>query len=234
MNTNNNIPPYAPPTPPPFVPPAAGRQTKNKFWTVFWSFIPGAGQMYHGLMKRGISLMVLFAGIIAVAAFTYLAPLIFLLPVIWFYSFFDTINRINMPLQELRLQPDEFVFLSEDTRVKIGRDTVGRFVKKRHMLLGWALVIFSVWLCLKMLFSNSYYSFSRLLSPDVMRVIRDIINVLPSLLIPIACIFFGIRLIVGKKEPVYDEYTIPGQEKSAAPMPSSRADAPSDGDPASK
>lgn len=56
MNTNN-IPPYAPQTPPPFVPPAPARQTKNKFWTVFWSFIPGAGQMYHGLMKRGISLM---------------------------------------------------------------------------------------------------------------------------------------------------------------------------------
>ena len=52
--TTNNVPPYAPPAPPPFVPPAE-RQTKNKFWTVFWSLIPGAGQMYHGLMKRGVS-----------------------------------------------------------------------------------------------------------------------------------------------------------------------------------
>ena len=167
----------------------------------------------------GISLMLLFAGVIAVAALTYLAPLTILLPVIWFYSFFDTINRINMPLQELRLQPDEYMFLSGDTRLQFGRDAVGRFVKKRHLLLGWALVILSLWLCLKMLFSNSYYSLNQLLSPDAMRVIRDIINVLPSLLIPVACIFFGIRLIVGKKEPVYDEYTIPGKEGTAAPHP---------------
>lgn len=216
--TTNNVPPYAPPAPPPFVPPAE-RQTKNKFWTVFWSLIPGAGQMYHGLMKRGVSLMLLFAGVIAVAALTYLAPLTILLPVIWFYSFFDTINRINMPLQELRLQPDEYMFLSGDTRLQFGRDAVCRFVKKRHLLLGWALVILSLWLCLKMLFSNSYYSLNQLLSPDAMRIIRDIINVLPSLLIPVACIFFGIRLIVGKKEPVYDEYTIPGKEGTAAPHP---------------
>ena len=212
----NNVPPYVPPTPYPPAPPVSEQQTKNKFGTVFWSLIPGAGQMYHGLMKRGISLMLLFMGVIAVAALTYLAPLIFLLPVIWFYSFFDTINRINMPLWELHALPDEYVFLPEDTCVKMGKNTAGRFSKKRHLLLGWVLVIFSVWLFLKMLFGNSYFLLDRLFSPDDVRLIRDIINnVLPSLLIPAACIAFGIHLIVGgkgAKEPVYDEYTIPGRE----------------------
>ena len=77
----------------------------------------------------GISLMLLFAGVIAVAALTYLAPLTILLPVIWIYTLFDTINRINMPLQELRLQPDEYMFLSGDTGLQFGRDAGGRFVK---------------------------------------------------------------------------------------------------------
>ena len=221
MNTNN-FRPYAPQTPPPFVPPAPVKQTKNKFWTVFWSFIPGAGQMYHGLMKRGISLMALFAGVIAVAAFTYLAALTFLLPVIWFYSFFDTLNRIHMTLPELQALPDEYLFLSGDIHSKIGRDSVSRFVQKRHLLLGWVLVVFSVWLSFKLIFSSGYYSLSNLLSPEAMRVIRSIIDVLPSLLIPAACIVFGIRLIVGRKEPaepkapLYNEYTIPGQKSPAA------------------
>lgn len=37
--------------------------------------------------------------------------LVFLLPVIWFYAFFDALNRINMTVEELELQPDEFLFI---------------------------------------------------------------------------------------------------------------------------
>ena len=61
-----------------------------------------------------------------------------------------------------------------------------------------------------------------MLSPEARRVIRSIIDVLPPLLIPAACIVFGIRLIVGQKEPaepkvpLYNEYTIPGQKNPAA------------------
>ena len=40
---------------------------KNGFFRFLWSFIPGAGEMYMGFMKQGVTLMAVFAGIIAVA-----------------------------------------------------------------------------------------------------------------------------------------------------------------------
>ena len=64
---------------------------KNGFWTFCFSFIPGAGQMYQGYMKRGLTLVSLFClamglglltgGLLAVA-----------MPIVWMYSFFDTFN----------------------------------------------------------------------------------------------------------------------------------------------
>ena len=33
---------------------------RSKFWNFFISFMPGAGQMYQGFLKRGTSLMSMF------------------------------------------------------------------------------------------------------------------------------------------------------------------------------
>ncbi|MGI6112678.1 MAG: hypothetical protein ACOYEJ_00980 [Mahellales bacterium] len=63
----------------------------NGFLGFILSLMPGAGQMYMGLMKRGMQLMVAFFGIIALSSFLYLEELmlVFLIP-IWFFSFFDS------------------------------------------------------------------------------------------------------------------------------------------------
>lgn len=241
MSLDNNSPyappagvPGTPPSPPPYqappqTPPRPAavyvqppvKRTKNKFWTVVWSLIPGAGQMYQGQMKKGISLMLLFAGIIAVAAFTYLAILTFLLPVIWFYSFFDALNRINMSVEELQTLPDEWMFSSRLSALEEkgkGSKTLGRLFGSRHLIIGWCIVIFSIWLFLKLLLSGgSYYSIGRLLPDGVYAVLRGITDVAPSLLIPVICIVLGIKLITGDRAPrrdepapkTYDEYTIP-------------------------
>ncbi len=197
------------------------KRTKNKFWTVVWSLIPGAGQMYQGRMKKGASLMLLFAGIIAVAAFTYLAMLTVLLPVIWFYSFFDALNRINMSVEELQALPDEWIFSSRLSALEEkgkGNRTLGRLFGSRHLIIGWCIVIFSIWLFLKLLLGGgSYYSIGRLLPDGVYAVLRGITDVAPSLLIPVICIVLGIKLITGDRAPrrdepepkTYDEYTIP-------------------------
>ena len=36
------------------------RHKKNRFWTFLFSLFPGAGEMYMGFMKQGVSLMTLF------------------------------------------------------------------------------------------------------------------------------------------------------------------------------
>ncbi|SDZ29763.1 hypothetical protein SAMN05660462_02587 [Proteiniborus ethanoligenes] len=62
----------------------------SKFWSIIFSFMPGGGHMYLGVMKRGLQFMLAFFGIIALANFFYSSEfLIFFSIVIWFYSFFD-------------------------------------------------------------------------------------------------------------------------------------------------
>ena len=65
---------------------------KNGFFRFLWSIIPGAGEMYMGFMKQGVTLMAVFAGIIAVAIAMNMVFFFFPLPIIWFYSFFHVLN----------------------------------------------------------------------------------------------------------------------------------------------
>ena len=63
---------------------------KNGFLTFCCAFIPGAGQMYQGYMKRGLSL-ILTACLIGMVG-SLLNPVLLLLVVLWMYSFFDTLG----------------------------------------------------------------------------------------------------------------------------------------------
>ena len=65
---------------------------KSSFLTFCFAFIPGAGQMYLGMMKKGTAIMALFAALSFLSGFLNLGILLAALPVIWFYSFFDTFN----------------------------------------------------------------------------------------------------------------------------------------------
>lgn len=62
---------------------------KSKGWTFIFSLLPGAGEMYMGFMKQGVSIMGLFFATIAVAATLNIGPLTIVLPIIWCYSFFN-------------------------------------------------------------------------------------------------------------------------------------------------
>lgn len=209
-NTPNFIPPQPPIQPPVYKPVNTGGQTKSKFLTFIFSLIPGAGQMYQGLMKRGLSIMVLFTGIIAVSIFTYISAFIIVLPAVWFYSFFDTINRINLTRDELARQKDEYLLINQ---LNCKGDNAGKTIKqlfdRRHMMLGWGIIIFSVWLMLKMIV-NRYFLYQFI--PDaVYSFLRSFTDILPSMIIPAICIYTGVKLIKGsdKQKKPLDEYTIP-------------------------
>lgn len=58
---------------------------KNGILTLLFAFIPGAGQMYQGYMKRGLSLM-LMAAAISMAAML-IPPIAFALLVVFMYAF---------------------------------------------------------------------------------------------------------------------------------------------------
>ncbi|NHN33790.1 hypothetical protein [Paenibacillus agricola] len=70
---------------------------KSKVMATFLSIVPGAGHMYLGLQKRGLQLMVAFFGCIYILDVLHLSLFLFLIPILWFYSFFDALQLISKP-----------------------------------------------------------------------------------------------------------------------------------------
>ena len=60
---------------------------KSRILTFLFALWPGAGQMYLGYMKRGVSLMGVFCLLIAITGFLNLSFLFFLLPVNRFHRY---------------------------------------------------------------------------------------------------------------------------------------------------
>ncbi|QHS24233.1 hypothetical protein GWK91_15605 [Virgibacillus sp. MSP4-1] len=70
---------------------ASGR--KSKATTTVLSIFPGAGHMYLGLQKRGLQLMIGFLLSIYILDVLRISLFLFLVPVIWFFSFFDALQQ---------------------------------------------------------------------------------------------------------------------------------------------
>ena len=83
---------------------------KSKGWTFICSLLPGAGEMYMGFMKQGVSIMGLFFATIAVAATLNIGPLTIVLPIIWCYSFFNVHNMYSLSDEEFYALEDDYIF----------------------------------------------------------------------------------------------------------------------------
>ncbi|MDE7232759.1 MAG: hypothetical protein K2N37_06780 [Lachnospiraceae bacterium] len=68
------------------------KKKKSKFWLFLFSLFPGAGHMYLGLMRMGLSFMLGFMALIAVIAVTGLEVLTVLPITLYIYSFFHANN----------------------------------------------------------------------------------------------------------------------------------------------
>lgn len=68
---------------------------KSKTLATVLSIFPGAGHMYLGLQKRGLQLMAAFLFGIYILDTLRLSLFMFLIPIIWFYSFFDALQKVS-------------------------------------------------------------------------------------------------------------------------------------------
>ena len=105
---------------------------KNGILTFLFAFCPGAGQMYQGYMKRGLSLISLFC--LSAGAGMLLDVLYVGMPIVYMYSFFDTFN--------LRAQLGAGNAPADDYLVHINwKDRrMEQFMMDSHKLLGWGLI----------------------------------------------------------------------------------------------
>ncbi|RDW20237.1 hypothetical protein CWR48_05915 [Oceanobacillus arenosus] len=68
---------------------------KSKTLAILLSIFPGAGHLYLGLQRRGIQLMAGFLFSIYILDVLRLSIFLFLIPIIWFYSFFDGLQKAS-------------------------------------------------------------------------------------------------------------------------------------------
>lgn len=164
--------------------------TKSKFLTFIFSLMPGAGQMYLGLMNRGASMMGAFFGIIALATVLHFEAILFILPILWFYSFFECINKWSLTVEELSYLDDKMIFnlkLSDDLNMK-------KFFSSQNVFAGGIVVFIGVTLLYNTLVKDLIWRLDKYLPG-----IRIIADKLPALVISIIIILIGLRLISGKK-----------------------------------
>ena len=157
----------------------------------------GCGQMYQGYMKRGVSLLLGFFVIIAVAGFLMLGPLAFFTPVVWLYAFFDSYNLRRQIVQGTAPE-DAYLFGLSDMDSR----QMTALLQKRHSVVGWALVIVGLYLLYDMVMNRLGWFFGdwlySLLRYD-----------LPRMVVTVLVILLGLWFIRGPRAKAGPEDDIP-------------------------
>lgn len=162
-------------------------QPKSGFLTFCLAFMPGAGQMYQGYMKRGVSLCALFFATIWLTDI--LSSLMVLVPIVWMYSFFDTLNLRSQLLAGVAV-PDDYLFRGDS-------GMFSRWTLRGHALLGWLLIAVGVYA----LYENVLMRFlnSLLQALDGGWFIYDMLERLPGLVLTAGLIALGVWLVRGPR-----------------------------------
>ena len=172
---------------------------KNGFLTFCFAFIPGAGEMYQGYMKRGLSLVGICAAAIGLGSiFEPLVGFAFAVCcVVWMFSFFDTFNLRSQLLAGTAPADDYLFHLGRD----LGRDEMlDKLLSRRHKLLGWALVavgLYSLYEELVMNFRRELYW--NVENSWIIRLIYNVMDEVPTVLVCLALIALGAWLVKGPK-----------------------------------
>ncbi|MCH1624656.1 hypothetical protein [Fredinandcohnia quinoae] len=101
---------------------------KSKTLATVLSIFPGAGHMYLGLQKRGLQLMAAFLFGIYILDSLRLSLFMFLIPIIWFYSFFDALQKVSKHgEEELEDIPVISYFMNHQKWIGIGLLALGLY-----------------------------------------------------------------------------------------------------------
>lgn len=164
---------------------------KNGLLTLLFAFIPGAGQMYQGYMKRGLSLMLMCCAICVLAVL--FSPIAFFLLLVFMYSFFDTLNlRAQIALGNA---PADDYLVHLDPKDK----RLARLLLDSHKLVGWLLIAFGALIAYQNLIMNTLgdlvYRWGH--SSPVFRALYLVMASLPDVVVCVVLIVCGVWLVKG-------------------------------------
>lgn len=173
------------------------QRKRNGFLTFCFSCLPGAGQMFLGFFKQGISLMIVFFGLICLTGWLDLPPFIFLLPVIWFYAFFDALNKNALPDNDFEQLEDHYLFIN-------GLDDFKGLSLSRYRIVAAVIIIL---LGINLLCNNLVdllATFGFTFSYEIHQIFFYHI---PQMAIAILIIAAGVYLIMGKRKTLEQDLT---------------------------
>lgn len=112
---------------------------KSKSIASILSLFPGAGHLYLGYQRRGIQLMAIFLFSIYILDILRLGLFLFFIPIIWFYSFFDGLQKAakfgDEPFEDT---PIITYFINYQRWIGIGLIVIGMY----YLVENFALPIF--------------------------------------------------------------------------------------------
>lgn len=158
---------------------------KNALLTFIFSCIPGAGQMYYGYMRRGLSLVTLFC--VAFGIGVIIPPILLATPIIWMYAFFDTYDLIRY-LVSGNPKPDDFIW---GDRIDLGRFKT--FTPRGNRIIGWVLVACGVWVLFDSWVAPILHDV--FITLGIEYLYYNLVGQLPTIIVAGLLIYFGIRLL---------------------------------------
>lgn len=166
---------------------------KNGILTFLFAFVPGAGQMYQGYMKRGLSLITMF--FLCIMTGMLLEPLALTALIVWMYSFFDTFNLRAQFIAETAPADDYLVhFNTKDARLTL-------FFRDSHKLVGWALIALGGLVAyenvIMRVFGDVMWRWGQ--NNPVFRAFYLMLDELPQIVTCVALIVCGLWLVRGPK-----------------------------------
>lgn len=177
------------------------QKKKKGLWLFISSLIPGAGEMYMGFKKQGISIMLLFFTLFALGMFTGLDFIIWFTPIIWFYSFYNVHNLKSLPDEEFYSIEDNYVLhLDEFTG-----DITG-LLKKHHTVAAGLMILFGI----SILWGGISDTFYWFLPGPLANIIGSLGYSLPQIIIGAFILIAGIYLLNNKRQSFHhyeDSYT---------------------------
>ncbi len=165
---------------------------KNKFFTLIFSMMFGAGQMYMGFMKQGVSIMAATAVIFFTGSWLNIGPVMFALPVLWFYSFFDSINKMSLSDEKFQELEDQFLFLPNSDHILIKK-----LYSKYETIIAMLLILIGV----SVLGENVLDYLSSQISnyPQLFAFVNSLRWNASRILFAVVIIVIGVKMIIGKK-----------------------------------
>lgn len=172
---------------------------KNGFGLFLCSLIPGAGEMYLGFMKEGISMMGAFTVLFILAVFANVGLFGFALPIVWFYSFFNAHNKAG-------LSDEEFYSLEDDYLFHVDRLLPdGKLSRKQTVIWGWILILLGVSIIWRPVIRSMINAVRVYISTEIADMIGGILYQMPKYVVAAVLILCGIHMICNKKNELEKE-----------------------------